>query len=364
MKRIEISLKEILVYVLRRWKPILAFAVTLAVVVGVYGYIWPNSSRVGSKTKFVDNTNLLTTLSLSIDLIDYNPDYGVTMSAIFSNLGTRYLIVAQGAHLAKILDGIAPRNFSDIDLQNYVKVEIPTPGIINIVVAEADGIDSIKATEAIYGYLRHQTELFYRNVSKHELTILASKSTFLTEDPTSLAAVLVSSEIIALGVGFVLAILGAAAIYIIGLPIQIPQQIQRQLDIRYLGGVRRKRHLSLGDRFAGLLRMDNEEKAMEIIAANVHDFAGDHKRILVTGTVTKELLKVFTQKIAEVHRMSDVLFVHGSDINNNANTIVMLKDNDAVILVERIDESKLKRINEVKERLDMSGKEILGYVLY
>ena len=39
-------------------------------------------------------------------------------------------------------------------------------------------------------------------------------------------------------------------------------------------------------------------------------------------------------------------------------------DSDAVVLVERIDHSKLRHIKEEKDRIEMSGKDIIGYVLY
>ena len=44
MKTVEISLKEIVVYVLRRWKAIAAFSLALAVLLGAYSFIRQNLS--------------------------------------------------------------------------------------------------------------------------------------------------------------------------------------------------------------------------------------------------------------------------------------------------------------------------------
>lgn len=389
MKKVEVSLKEILVYVLRRWKAILAFSVGVAVLGGAYGYLQQQSRSDG--TPLIQFTSAeksipMTTLSVSIDLINYNPPSfsgyhdGIAKNEIFYKLFDRYSIVMRAAPLSEILDGIAPDGYSDEDLRQYVRVESPSAGIMNITVTEVDGINSRKAAEAIFAYLVDQTERFSNTVSEHELSLLASSSTISVADPavdhavesTTGSTTVASPEevgylgtsIMGLLVGLVLAIIASIVTYLVKLPVQIPEQIQRQLDIRYLGGVRRKRNLALADRIAGTLRMGKDDKAMEIIAANLREFAGNSKQILVTGTVAEGLIKSFSDKIKSEYGRDDVVFVQGVDINKDADTVDKLAESDAVILVERLDTSRLKRVNEEKERLDMSGKEILGYVLY
>ena len=378
MKKVEISMKEILVYVLRRWKPIVGFALILAILLGGYSY----SQGIPSTEEAIPNlaepdiveSDQTTLLSLSIDLdltgFEKYREYhdNIAKNDILVKLQARYLIVAQGAPLTEILSGIVPADYGDAQLDRLVKVENPSAGIINIAVSGADDVDSKMAAAAIYEYLSGRSESLSQSVSPHKLSILASSSSAVASEsapvPTAGDAKYISSALMGLLIGLVVGILAAAFFYLVALPVQIPEQIQRQLDVRYLGGVRRKKRLSLGDRLAGSLRLADEEQAMEIISANLREFSGNYKRILFTGTVPGGTIKAFADKMSMYSKDNEGFISYGADINKDADTIKKLADSDAVVLVERMDASKLRHVNEIRERIDMSGKEILGYVLY
>ena len=276
-----------------------------------------------------------------------------------------------------ILKNIEPASYSESDLSSFVTIAPKAAGLFSIVVTAPEGVDTQQAAEALYGYLSKQTDRLSQSVHKHVLASLASKSASVdsaaltgAQDSTVTAvaqassADYVQSAVIGLLIGLVVGILFAVSVYLVTLPVQLPEQIHNQLGARYLGGVRRGKRLSFGDMLAGSLRMADEKPAMAMISANLREFAGDHKRILLTGTVSEGIINEFAAGIVKEFSDSDVIFTPGVNVNKDAGTVAKLADSDAVVLIERLDVSKLRCVGEEKKRLDMSGKEILGYVLY
>ena len=387
--KVDISMKEILVYVVRRWKTIIAFALVLSVVIG-----WASYNNQASKVPDV-TTDLNETLasadggvsdvhgtvklSLGIDLTNFvgtsGDSYHITLATndLLTKIEQRYVIIAQGVPFTEVLKAIIiPSNISDAMLNDHIRVENPITGIINIYVSGFKNVDPNKVASAVYDYLLSFNAVIGESVAEHKLSIIASSfsesSPEEVDTPSDSVATVVSSPInsalVAFLAGLVVAALVAAVIYLVRLPIQVPDQVQQQLGIRYIGGFRKKKVLSIGDRVAGSLRMADEGEAMGLIFANLKSFIGDHSRILVTGSIDEESVKEFAEKIALVNDRADIVFSAGSDINKSASGVSALMDSDAVVLVERIDRSKLRHIKEEKDRIEMSGKDIVGYVLY
>ena len=372
--KVEISLKEIMVYILRRWKAIIVFASVLAILVVGYNYfkLMPrNNTNVASEAVSVAPVNQATKLSLSIDLINFvatsADSYHITLATndLLTKLTNRYLLIAQGAQYAEILKDIVPSTVSKDVLHDSIRVESPTMGVIDIAVSGIKGVDSSKVAFAVYDYLLSYTETVSKSITEHALSFVANSS-----DEISLSVGVKSFEsvystaLVAFIAGMIIAVLVAAVLYLICLPIQIPEQVQRQLGIRYIGGYRKKKFFSLGDKLAGSLRMAGEGEATGLVYANLKSFIGSNTKILITGSIDEGLVKAFADKIALINKEADVMFITGANINKCASGVNALMDSDAVVLVESIDHSRLKRIKDEKDRIEMSGKDIVGYVLY
>lgn len=363
MKKVEISMKELLVYILRRWRMIVGFALSLAILFGGYSFLTQSSPQNGGKASA--NVPTGTQLSIAIDLVDFD-NKGLTAQTEntarndrLNKLKDRYLLIAKAAPLSEIFMDINGSENKDAELINLVSIDSPSVGILNITVNRYRDMDTSLAAEAIYKYLQGYTDVLSKSVSAHTISIIANKSLMSATADESTVKVLIG-----LLAGLVLGVLYASLVYLIRLPLQTPEQVQQQLGIRYLGGVRRKKRLSLGDMLAGSLRISQENEAMEMISANLSEFIGSHQKILVTGTIAGTFINDFTGKLSSCLIDQGVGLVSGPDINKNAETVKALGSCDAVVLVERIDHSQLKHVNEVKDRIDMSGKVILGYVLY
>lgn len=385
--KVDISMKEILVYVVRRWKIIIAFALVVAMVIGWAGYI-KQAPKVPDATLDLNETstsadgkinyaNKNVKVSLGIDLINFNgsgDSYHLTlvMNDFLEKIVNRYLLIAQGAPFTEILKDVIPSNISEDLWHDRIKVESSMTGVIDIYVSDLYNADPNEVASAIYDYLLSFNSAIGKSLAEHELSIIASSITQSSPTkeetlPASVVTVVSSpiiSALVAFLAGLVVAALVAVVIYLIRLPIQVPDQVQQQLGIRYIGGFRKKKFLSLGDRVAGSLRIADEGEAMGLIFANLKSFIGDHSKILLTGSIDEKSVKEFADKIALVNDRADIVFITGSDINKSASGVSALMDCDAVVLVERIDHSKLRHIREEKDRIEMSGKDIVGYVLY
>jgi len=95
-----------------------------------------------------------------------------------------------------------------------------------------------------------------------------------------------------IAIGLAVSILMISLLYILRLPVQLPEQMQRQLGIRYLGGIKKRTQaLNIGAKLAGSLRMLEEDKAIELIAANMSEALGKNRKILITGSVPEDAIE-------------------------------------------------------------------------
>jgi len=169
-------------------------------------------------------------------------------------------------------------------------------------------------------------------------------------------------------IGTVLGLLVTMIGYVFRLPVLIPEQPQTQLGIRYLGGIRRKKGFlfaRLGDKLAGsFLLSPSIEETIAISSANIHEAITEDLKILFTGTVPLAIIREFAQRLKETGELHKAEFVVSDDVNKNADAIRKLSEADSVILVERLRLSTLRRIKQEQDRINVSGKRIVGYVLY
>ena len=169
-------------------------------------------------------------------------------------------------------------------------------------------------------------------------------------------------------IGVALGILIASIGYVAKLPVLVPEQPQRQLGLRYLGGIRRNKGVflaGLGDKLAGDFLLSPEVKeTIAIIVANTNELISENSKILITGTVSSTIVHEFAQRLKDTDELKTTELVVADNVNKSADAIRKLSEADSVILVERLRISTLRQIGREQERINFSGKRILGYVLY
>ena len=381
MKRVEISVKEILAYVLRQWKGIAAFTLSLVLLYAAFNYFVYQSS-MQRNANFDSDTGMpiaalenerTTKLSFSFESTGevnirnlIGPDAAWWTSQFYGGLIEYYLNLAQNVSLVDVLGDLVPESANEEMLRNWVKIGPSGQGIITITILGSKYFNSSKAVEIIYDFLQTQQNTVSQIAGDHRLVLLGSNT---RSNPNLLSAgngiqVDYRNYVVIFLVGLVIAIISVILRYLISIPLQLPEQIQSQLKIKYLGGVRRKKYSSLGDRVAGSLRLLEEREAMDVIAANIADFAGESKKFLVTGTLPSEAIKEFKDKLSKHYKYGSSEFIAGEDLNLHPETVEKFMECDAVILIERLGQSRLHVVNQIVDRIEMSGKEILGYALY
>ena len=401
MRTFEVSFKEIFVYLLRRWKAIAAFALVAAILPVLYNYSLVIRNETEKQAVLQqESADILVSRENSIKIeessqttqlifgfhITYleslnlqGADLAWKTGEILNTLVPHYLAYAQTAPLFDLYAAINPGSIDEPTLRDLVNVKQTAQGLITISVNAMKNFDNKQAATILFKYLESKVDIIAQSVGTHSLInygMNTSKIQTASENvddtgveknnsfKSSSAPNYLSLALFGFMIGLVVSVLTAVCYYLLKLPLQIPEQIQRQLGIRYLGGIIRKKHMSLGDRLAGTLRMAKEKQAMGIIAANLREFAGNRKQILITGTISEILIKEFSEKIAEEFRKDDISIIYGADINSSVDTINKTSICDAIILVEQLDVSKFRNVYHENERIDMSGKEIFGYVLY
>ena len=105
-----------------------------------------------------------------------------------------------------------------------------------------------------------------------------------------------------------------------------------------------------------------EEARYELMAANLKNYAGEAKNVLIVGTVSAEILKTVADKLSKL--CSDMTLTIGDNLNENAETVSKLPDCETVILVEQCGVSRLGEIEKEIEAVRNVRKEIAGVVVF
>ena len=342
--------------------------------------------------------------SIDVSAITENHDGAADLAgAKTNNVLNHYLALIENANLSEVLEGVLPRQYSESHLREAVQVKENAQGIITISFVGNKMVDAAKIVDTVYEYLLGKQEMVSQMAGAHSIAVL-NRSNKQVADST-LAEVQanqlkqksdIENQINALNLeiadmqitkpregisGTVLmrqAVLGLLAGGFIGvafafvrflsiLPVQLPEQIQERFGVRYLGGVKKRSRdpfAKIAASIRGSFLLEEEGVAFGLIGANLSEVIGEHKKVLMTGSLTEKENAEFAQKLAQQPTLKDVELVPAANVNKSAEAVTKLAETSAVILVERLLTSKMEDVQREKNRIDVSGKEILGYVLY
>lgn len=128
----------------------------------------------------------------------------------------------------------------------------------------------------------------------------------------------------------------------------------------------KKRAFSGIDRWLDKLegKKDNlaEETRYELAAANLRNYSGSAKKLMIVGTVSNEVLDTVAGKLKNL--CSEKNFLIGANLNENAETVRNLPECDAVILVEQSGVSRYSEIEKEIEAVYNVKKEIVGVIIF
>lgn len=325
-------------------------------------------------------------------------------------IARQYFILAESAPLSDIIMQATDQHYNDTALRELVQVNrrengdeiIDNMGIITLRAFGTPQLDPLDTITALYQYLLGKQDLIADSTSPHTLSLLNQSSivvvdTALAEKQIRQRTLLADAanqietlqdEIETLrrekpaapskirhlltnaALGFVLGLLAGlvAAIfhYLLNFPLQAPEQLQQQTGLRLLGGVEKKglpglRRLS--SRLAGNFLLAPAPEALGMMAANIKELIADNRRLFLTGSLSQQQLDNLARQLAAQEDLQGVELVSGISVNKSAQSIRELAQADAVVLVERLQTSRLKEVWQEKERVEQANKPVLGYVL-
>ena len=103
------------------------------------------------------------------------------------------------------------------------------------------------------------------------------------------------------------------------------------------------------------------EPAYDLAAANLKNYAGEAKNLLLTGTVGEEQMKELAQSLSR--RLPGFVLTVGKNMAEDVDTRKKLPDCDGVILVEKAEASRAGAVQQEIEMIGNVGKEIVGAVV-
>ncbi len=434
MRSVEISLKEILVYILYKWIPILLCGVLFASLISGYSFLKiPRGEALerikedNQKIVAENEAEILTANTKIIELEQYieniqslssftNKKIAKVVADIsfdpitvdIARIRSGYTSLFRSMNLQSLLTGLIPADYSDDHLRLLIRVSIKSdsksPNKLTITALGGDGFDAQAVVERIYDSFVEQHANRLNINGEHTLTMadrsltdakgnetlyeeeINKQRTSINEYKSAISyyndiikqtrqteniglSSLIKPAVIAFLIGVILGVVIASLSYVIRLVLVIPEQIQQRLDIRYLGGLNYKPARSFGklaEAVAGrFLFFKRKNEAIDYIAVNLNEMIQEKGSLLITGSLSPELMSSFSKDLADSGKLdSSVSIVVSPNITTTADGIDKLLQADYVVLLERIGRSTIKRVKQQSDRIALSGKNLIGYVLY
>ena len=446
-KTVELSMKELLIVLLRKWWIILLCAFLAASAFGLKAYSDRYANRDEMNRRYQVNLDAYNqqirekenaiqylvnkraageqynsnSILMQIDPFNLNAAHmtiivnaqrpegeagSSSLDSINSTIIGAYSSIVESAPLTKLLSGIVLKEYEESYLKELVTIEETDTGKKNLLILTAIGneaIDPMEVLNVLFEYIKAQQENVAKSTTPHQLASLGTyvsiesdaelakeqsdKRKSIAEDSISIknleedlekirgskpaAPSLIRGAIKNAAIAFLIAmIIIAFAIiidYIVHIRIQTDEQLQSQLGIRYLkGGLYKRGKLfgRWGDKLSGMESLATDTDIKALVYANIKEATcRKYDLILVTGTVAQDVVDGFANELTQQCAEHGTKFIASRDVANNASSIEVLYQAQAVVFVERIGESKLKKVYRGVERVRQSDKDIIGYTL-
>ncbi len=404
MRKVEISLKDLLVAVSRHWVIILAVGLLFAL---AFEYLMtPSEKPVGEVAAYdAELDDLLIKqkteagLAAMWDPINYKTsfrsfsvhidDAGMQTSSkvdLINLIANQHMALEKNASYVAIFADMVD-TYSEEALRWMIKVNNES-SIITIETTDIDGIEGALFIDKLFSFFEKNVQKIESITTQHSLRIVQQGSNKiapkwvsdnhavyvgkLNETERKIQALqevplsTMNRTVVGFIVGIVVGTLGSLVYYFSILPVILPDQIQRQLGIRYLGGVRKKESIFVAgvtSFFADSFLQKSSSQAVKVSAAILDVNRNSCTNIMLTGTVEPDVLSALAEAFAEEVEVSDTMVSFGGNLADDPVTIRMLGKADCVILVERQNASNIRSVYRLIESIGKSGKTIAGYVM-
>ncbi len=115
------------------------------------------------------------------------------------------------------------------------------------------------------------------------------------------------------------------------------------------------------ERLEGKAVRPTDQEVLERIGLNIGNYAGPAKKVLITGTVMEDRLEELAGLLSEL--LPEIQLISGGDMNREPDTLRLLAECEAVVLVEEREISSYQKIQKEKEAIDALKKPVLGCIV-
>lgn len=145
------------------------------------------------------------------------------------------------------------------------------------------------------------------------------------------------------------------------------KELRRRSNVKVLGvfpvsGKKAGAVDRLLNRLEGKVFAVTEEDEAALIAANISNYAGEIKKILVTGTIAEDMVTHAARLLSD--RLSGIEIVSGQNMLKNVETIKMLPSCGGVVLVEQAGLTTYSMMGQEMEKVVDLQKEIIGCIVF
>lgn len=145
------------------------------------------------------------------------------------------------------------------------------------------------------------------------------------------------------------------------------KELRRRSNVKVLGvfpvsGKRAGAVDRLLNRLEGKVFAGTEEDEAALIAANISNYAGEIKKILVTGTIAEDRIAHVARLLAD--RLSGIEVVSGQNMLKDVETIKVLPSCGGVVLVEQAGLTTYSMMGQEMEKVVDLQKEIVGCIVF
>lgn len=353
----------------------------------------PYSKQVASVTLSVD---------VPASLFGTGISEGMTtlLKAGLTRTTNHYTALLKNISLAELLNPILSREFKEDMLREAISVESLPEGIICITFIGSKEFDPLTAAMAVANFAISKKDLVTQVTQDHSIVVFNQSRVYLQdtdlaelqaniskdkkEIDQNIAAIQAEVENLraktpdgsvsviyivrqffkGLLAGGLLGIMIAGIKFLSVAPVQLPEQIQNTLHIRLLGIIDQRYPGICGRVYArllGITPLNGEKEALELLSANLSETFKDHHKVLLTGSLPEETVSDLAHRLQPL--FDDVELLPTDSVSQSADAVLKLQEADAVVLVERLQVSRMENVTREMERIEFSGKKILGYIL-
>lgn len=202
--------------------------------------------------------------------------------------------------------------------------------------------------------------------AQHELDVLLfeKEPEWLEYSPKLVVKKFIVFGVVGGVVGAILIMGISACGYLFGGKVYSAHELQERLQVVLLGNIPEKLKKDFYSKWLNKAEKRPElakEVELALAGANIANYAGDLKKVLLTGDVDDKKLDAIQKALAD--KKSDVVITSSGDMFKNPATMQNIKEYDAVVLVAETGVSTYDAVKKQLTRMKELDKKVLGCVV-